>query len=42
MNKFIFLAFTLILGSSAFSQDDPIIMTIDDKKITKTEFLQIY
>ncbi len=42
MNKFILLTFTLILGSTALSQDDAVIMTIDDKKITKTEFLQIY
>jgi peptidyl-prolyl cis-trans isomerase SurA len=42
MNKFIVLAITLVLGSAAFSQDDPVIMTIDDKEITKTEFLQIY
>ena len=42
MNKFIVLAITLVLGSSSFSQQDPVIMTIDDKEITKTEFLQIY
>ncbi|NRA10486.1 MAG: peptidylprolyl isomerase [Crocinitomicaceae bacterium] len=42
MNKFIVLAITLVLGSSTFSQEDPVIMTIDDKEITKTEFLQIY
>ena len=42
MKQFILLTFTLILGQTAFSQNDPVIMTIDDKAITKTEFLQIY
>lgn len=42
MNKLIVLAITLIVGHTAFSQVDPVIMTIDDKEITKTEFLQIY
>ena len=41
MNKLIAFALTLMIGTSVFGQD-PVIMTINDKKITKSEFLQIY
>ena len=41
MNKLILIAFTLVLGFKSFGQD-PVIMTINDKEITKSEFLQIY
>ena len=39
-----YLALTIILISSTFSigQKDPVIMSINDKEITKSEFLQIY
>ncbi len=40
--KRIVLALTLFVGLNAFSQNDPVIMTIDGKAITKSEFLQIY
>ena len=41
MNKLLLIAFTLVLGFISFGQD-PVIMTINDKGITKSEFLQIY
>ena len=41
MNKLIAFALTLMIGTSVFGQD-PVIMTINGKKITKSEFLQIY
>lgn len=34
------LAFTV--GTSVFAQQDPVLMEVDGKKITKSEFLQIY
>ena len=34
--------FSGILFSSVFAQKDPAIMTVDDKSVTKSEFLQIY
>ena len=42
MKQLILLAITFVIGQSTFGQNDPVIMTIDDKEITKTEFLQIY
>lgn len=42
MKRLFVLAITLVLAQTAFSQTDPVIMTINDKEITKTEFLQIY
>lgn len=42
MKKLVLLAITFVLGQAAFAQEDPVIMTIDSKKITKSEFLQIY
>lgn len=42
MRKLIVSIFTMIIGLSAFGQEDPVIMTIDGKPITKSEFLQIY
>lgn len=40
--KRIVLALTLLVGLNSFGQNDPVIMTIDGKAITKSEFLQIY
>ena len=34
------LAFTV--GTTVFAQQDPVLMEVDGKKITKSEFLQIY
>ena len=42
MNKLFALAITLFVGFNSFSQEDPVIMTINDNEITKSEFLQIY
>ena len=42
MNKLFALAVTLLIGLNSFSQDDPVIMTINGNEITKSEFLQIY
>lgn len=41
MKKLISFALTLMLGTAVYAQD-PVIMTIDGKEITKSEFLQIY
>lgn len=42
MNKLIAFAITCMISLSGFSQNDPVIMTIDGDPITKSEFLQIY
>lgn len=42
MRKLIVSIFTVMVGLGAFAQEDPVIMTINGKEITKTEFLQIY
>jgi peptidyl-prolyl cis-trans isomerase SurA len=42
MNKLIAFAITCMIGLTGFSQNDPVVMTIDGKPITKSEFLQIY
>ncbi|MBL1280519.1 MAG: peptidylprolyl isomerase [Fluviicola sp.] len=42
MIKTFAIALTLMVGFNSFSQEDPTIMTINDSKITKSEFLQIY
>lgn len=43
MRKLFVFAIAFVLGNTALAQgDDPVIMTIDDKDITKSEFLQIY
>jgi len=41
MNKLFLIAFSLVLGFNSFSQDQ-VIMTINNKDITNSEFLQIY
>jgi len=40
-NTFI-LALGLILSANSFAQQDPVLLEIDGKKVTKSEFLQIY
>jgi peptidyl-prolyl cis-trans isomerase SurA len=42
MRKLIVPILTVFLSLSSFGQEDPVIMTINDKEITKSEFLQIY
>lgn len=42
MKRLLVLAIALVLTQTVVAQDDPVIMTIDDKEITKSEFLQIY
>lgn len=43
MRKLFVFAIAFVLGHTALAQGgDPVIMTIDDKDITKSEFLQIY
>lgn len=42
MKRLLVLAITLVLTQTVMAQEDPVIMTIDDKEITKSEFLQIY
>ncbi|MCR9173639.1 MAG: peptidylprolyl isomerase [bacterium] len=42
MKRLFVLAITLVLTQTVVAQEDPVIMTIDDKEITKSEFLQIY
>ena len=41
MNKLIAFAITCMISLTGFSQEDPVIMTIDGNPITKSEFLQI-
>ncbi|MFK7786589.1 MAG: peptidylprolyl isomerase, partial [Crocinitomicaceae bacterium] len=42
MNKLIAFAIACMITLVGFSQEDPVIMTIDGDPITKSEFLQIY
>lgn len=42
MKNLFVLIFIVLTGFGATAQDDPVIMTIDGKAITKSEFLQIY
>ena len=42
MKRLFVLAITLVLTQTVMAQVDPVIMTINDKEITKSEFLQIY
>lgn len=42
MKRLFVLAITLVLTQTVMAQGDPVIMTINDKDITKSEFLQIY
>lgn len=42
MKKTVLIAFSLLFGLGLSAQNDPTIMTIDGKKITQSEFLQIY
>lgn len=39
---FIALGLTFAIGTSVFAQEDPILMEVNGKKITQSEFLQIY
>lgn len=42
MKKTVLIAFSLMFSLGLSAQNDPTIMTIDNKKITQSEFLQIY
>lgn len=42
MLKTIALIFSVVSSTLAFSQDDPVILKINDSEVTKSEFLQIY
>jgi len=42
MKKTVLIAFSLLFSLGISAQNDPTIMTINDKKITQSEFLQIY
>lgn len=42
MKKLFILAISFLSYATTIAQDDPVVMTIDNKKITKSEFLQIY
>lgn len=42
MKKTVLIAFSLLFSLGLSAQNDPTIMTIDNKKITQSEFLQIY
>ena len=42
MKRLFVFAIAFVLTQTVMAQDDPVIMTINDKKITKSEFLQIY
>ena len=40
--KTLFVSIALLFTSLSFSQKDPVILTIDGKGVTKSEFLTIY
>lgn len=42
MKQLIVALFSLAIIGGAFAQQDPVVMTIDGKPVTKSEFLQIY
>lgn len=42
MKKLFILAISFLSYATTIAQDDPVVLTIDNKKITKSEFLQIY
>jgi peptidyl-prolyl cis-trans isomerase SurA len=42
MNKFVFVASSLLFAASGFAQTDPTLLTIDGKAITKSEFEAVY
>ncbi len=42
MNKFVFLAGSLLFAASGFAQTDPTLLTIDGKAVTKSEFEAVY
>jgi len=42
MKKNLFLVFGIIIAMGAHAQQDPVLMEIDGKPVTKSEFLQIY
>ena len=42
MNKFVFVAGSLLFAASGFAQTDPTLLTIDGKAITKSEFEAVY
>ena len=42
MKKKLLFVFGLLLAFGANAQQDPIVMEIDGKPVTKSEFLQIY
>ena len=42
MNKFVFVAGSLLCAASSFAQADPTLLTIDGKAITKSEFESVY
>jgi peptidyl-prolyl cis-trans isomerase SurA len=42
MKRLFVLTIALVLAQVGIAQEDPVIMTINNKKITKSEFLQIY
>src|SRR6201987_6504863 len=42
MNKFVFVAGSLLFAASGFAQADATLLTIDGKPITKSEFEAVY
>jgi len=42
MNKFVFVAGSLLFAATGFAQTDPTLLTIDGKAITKSEFEAVY
>lgn len=42
MKQLVVLVLASFISTGIFAQEDPVIMTIDGKEITKSEFLQIY
>ena len=42
MNKFIISSLIILTYSFLYSQKDPVVMTVNDNPVTKSEFLQVY
>ena len=40
--KYITLCFITVFALLSWSQEDPVVLTINDQEVTKSEFLQVY
>jgi peptidyl-prolyl cis-trans isomerase SurA len=40
--KYLFLSFITVFAMASWSQEDPVVLTINNQEVTKSEFLQVY